>query len=292
MEEKQNKRKFDVEFKRSLVRKIEEGASWKSLLRQHKLSKETLVGWVVKYGNSSDSCYVGQAKKDDKDFIRKVVSDYERNKLSIKELVLKYKVSAGTIRNWVKRHGKGVMRVTHVKCWTDEMVEYLKSHYSESYNKDIAMTLGVSENSVRIKASTLGLKKGRDVHNGIGCNIEWTPEMIEYLKEMFPGNACRIIAEKFNLSTSAIYKKAKSLGIERDPEYLKTARGRNRKSFWFSEFQKQHDEELQKDKKKFKNLQESYKALEEENKALSETNLELQRKLASMEKVFETIKKA
>lgn len=127
MVEMKNKRKFDEDFKKSLVTEIESGyASWSSIMKKHRISKDTLTGWVIKYGSHqiSEIHNSGQTNRYNDSFISHVVKCYNEEKIPIKDIALKYRVSCGTIRNWVKRYGSGITRSKYVSYWTSVMTEY------------------------------------------------------------------------------------------------------------------------------------------------------------------------
>lgn len=54
-----------------------------------------------------------------------------------------------------------------------------------------------------------------------GLTFFWSPQMIDDLKRLFPRTANDDVAEYFNVSQSTIYRKARQLGLKKDPEYLR-----------------------------------------------------------------------
>ena len=46
--------------------------------------------------------------------------------------------------------------------WTDDMLEYLRKHFPTEPAGDVAEALGVSDNTIRLKARSLGIEKSKD----------------------------------------------------------------------------------------------------------------------------------
>ena len=53
--------------------------------------------------------------------------------------------------------------------------------------------------------------------------IEWTEEMLSYLREHYPTESASDIADVVGCSTDTVIKKAHALGIQKDPSFTTAA---------------------------------------------------------------------
>lgn len=53
--------------------------------------------------------------------------------------------------------------------------------------------------------------------------IEWTDEMLQYLREHYPTESACDIADVVGCSTDTVIKKARKLGIEKSPDFKRSA---------------------------------------------------------------------
>ena len=97
--------------------------------------------------------------------------------------------------------------------WTPERDTYLREHYPVESAVKIARYLNVSESSVRSRAFSLGIKKGKSINK-----ICWTPEMVAYLEEHYPTGKFVEIARHLGCRVPSVKWKAKQLGLVRTPK--------------------------------------------------------------------------
>ena len=100
----------------------------------------------------------------------------------------------------------GLKRV--ISIWSKSDDEYLRQNYS---NKDISIRtmrikLGMSENSIHIRASKLKLKRGLS-------------KLDRYLIKNYKKIDTKDIADKFKVSMAYVYKRAFQLGLSKPHEY-------------------------------------------------------------------------
>ncbi len=110
------------------------------------------------------------------------------------------------------------------KFWTNEEEQLLKDKYGKWYLKTIAEELNRTEQSVRMKAYTLGLVKSSH-------RFDFTNDEIDFIVENYPVRSTREVAEKVHCSEAKVYSFARSMKLvkktreviwsEEDIEYLK-----------------------------------------------------------------------
>ena len=93
-----------------------------------------------------------------------------------------------------------------VNRWTDEQLIFLKENHAELTGLEISKVLGRSVDSVRGKASELGLKKTR----------KWTKEEEEFLKNNYEKMTDRELGESLNRTTKSIDPRMRKLNLKRN----------------------------------------------------------------------------
>lgn len=90
---------------------------------------------------------------------------------------------------------------------------YIEEHIDTKTYKEMAEDLGVPYQSLRDYARRQGFNKYK--------NVNWTSEILDYMKEHYK-NGARLISDKFNIPITAVYKKAQEMGLKYIPkdEYI------------------------------------------------------------------------
>lgn len=90
---------------------------------------------------------------------------------------------------------------------------YIEEHINNKTYKEMAEDLNIPYQPLRDYARRQGFRKYR--------NVNWTSEMINYMQEHYKDGA-RPIADKFNISITAVNKKAQELELKYEPkdEYI------------------------------------------------------------------------
>ena len=109
--------------------------------------------------------------------------------------------------------------------WTGVEIDILRREYPKRSTKDVAIFVGHSEGSVRVKAHQLGLKKE--------CQgTRWRPWMLDILKENYPVTNTSLLCEWLGLTAQTVRRKARELGIRktgwRRRTYRETEDGKRR----------------------------------------------------------------
>jgi hypothetical protein len=99
--------------------------------------------------------------------------------------------------------------------WSKEQLSYLWDHREDTLEM-LSAALGFSTTTCRTKLIELGYVKG---HRGNGSEVSWTQEMLDYLVDRFPKEAGCDIAEHLGISSTAVCRKAQSLGLKKGPDY-------------------------------------------------------------------------
>lgn len=94
-----------------------------------------------------------------------------------------------------------------MKKWTNEEIEYLKTHYADMEYSDLSAYFERSENAVRAKCFDLNLVK----------KDKWNNYDIEFLKENYQTMSTSDTAVALQRTTSAVKIKARKLGLSKYP---------------------------------------------------------------------------
>ncbi len=98
------------------------------------------------------------------------------------------------------------------RVWTKKMVSMLRKEYKTTPIDILAFKLGVSRAALKSKAQVLGIRKRKGV---------WTKQEENRLRKLYCENRLADIRDKFKgRSATAIYQKAKILGLVKSKEYL------------------------------------------------------------------------
>ena len=97
--------------------------------------------------------------------------------------------------------------------WTYRDVETLKREFPRRPTAEVARMLGRSCQATAVKASKLGLKK---THYG----VVWTPSKIKIVTDFFPIMFNRPLAKWVGVSMRTLIRKARELGLEKEPGFL------------------------------------------------------------------------
>mgnify|MGYP000683150107 CR=1 FL=1 len=95
--------------------------------------------------------------------------------------------------------------------WTPELINQLRSLYQDNHNLIIAERMGLSESSIKAKATVLGLKK-----NG-KHKVRTSPYLridIEEFKKLYPTTTIKALIEKYGGSESGIISLAKEHNLK------------------------------------------------------------------------------
>jgi DNA-binding CsgD family transcriptional regulator len=101
-----------------------------------------------------------------------------------------------------------------VRVWTDKEDDYLKKHFPQKKNKEIAKKINRSIHSVCHRAKLMGLKKD-------GAFVAWEKEEITYLKKYYKKTTYEDLAEHFGRTLGAVKYKVEELGLVKNPPYKK-----------------------------------------------------------------------
>lgn len=112
------------------------------------------------------------------------------------------------------------------KRWTEEEIIILKEVYEHNSKEIILSKVQKPWLSIRQKATDLGLHRDELLINEDRKirgprKDSWTIEEDNILKEIYEYNTKEVILLKFNRSWQSIFIRAKSLGLNRDPEIIK-----------------------------------------------------------------------
>lgn len=90
---------------------------------------------------------------------------------------------------------------------------YIEEHFNTKTYKEMAEDLGVPYQPLRDYARRQGFNKHK--------NVNWTSEILDYMKEHYE-NGARPISDKFNIPITAVNKKAQEMGLKYIPkdEYI------------------------------------------------------------------------
>ena len=98
--------------------------------------------------------------------------------------------------------------------WTDEMLDFLKENVGKMAYDDIAIKLGISHTTIRLKAKQLGL-----VHQKMSMTAKWSQEQLDYLIKNYPTSTIGDLATAIGFSEGPVKNKVKELGLKRSPDY-------------------------------------------------------------------------
>ena len=106
----------------------------------------------------------------------------------------------------------------------DEKETFMRKHFSNTPDADLAHELGVNDRTIRRWASKLGLKKDKEWANMCrSCNRAHTPEqrfqIVEIIRELFPDGHDKEIMERTGYSRQHICNIARKYGISRSATY-------------------------------------------------------------------------
>lgn len=99
------------------------------------------------------------------------------------------------------------------KEWTYRDLDTLRREFPVKKTKEVAAMLGRSVEATSVMASKLGLKKS---HYG----IFWTPKMLKILVDFFPIMFDKALAKWIGVSPRTLIRKARELGLEKEPGFL------------------------------------------------------------------------
>lgn len=117
--------------------------------------------------------------------------------------------------------------------WTDLRIAALIRLRAEGLKTgEIGARMGISKNAVCGKLGRLGLSVPRSGEPALprvvpraGTLIPWTDERVAALREgVAAGKSCELIGERLGISKSAVFNKAKRLGLTPLPRVVETAR--------------------------------------------------------------------
>ena len=101
--------------------------------------------------------------------------------------------------------------------WSQRDLEYLRTEFPRRPTAEVAAHLGRSYQATAVKASLLGLKKQR-------YGITWTPQMLTMLRTLFPITFDTSLALCLRVSKRSLIRKARELGLEKEPGFLEKRR--------------------------------------------------------------------
>lgn len=117
--------------------------------------------------------------------------------------------------------------------WSADETKRLSVLYGTMPIQDLAEKMGRPFKSVVQKINKLGLKadrkvcydeKGRKVNRAGACKIYWSEADKANLRRLYANSTNTDIAEFFGISESTLYRKARELQLEKDPDFLVRSR--------------------------------------------------------------------
>lgn len=101
----------------------------------------------------------------------------------------------------------------HSKKWSENEINILKKKYRKTDTSVLALELGRTENSIELKANSLGLYKRK-----------WTKEEEEYLAKKYVNTSNKTLAKRTNRSVHSVKHKLENLNFQKRNEnmYIRT----------------------------------------------------------------------
>lgn len=101
------------------------------------------------------------------------------------------------------------------RVWNEHLDNLLRRHYPKGDIKALAARIGVSPTALKSRAGVLKLR--RKVHE----RRPWTKRHIAYLRSHYANQSAEEIAPKVKHTVGSVYQKAKALGLEKAPDFLR-----------------------------------------------------------------------
>jgi transposase len=164
------------------------------------------------------------------------------------DMAQEYGINYYTLSRRAKRLGVGKSETLMHASWkkggwkegrgktkrSEEKEAYMKVHFSDTRNEDLARYFGVDVKTVRRWARRLGLEKSEAFMKharGSGNKKYYTPEYEEWrsrrIAEVYPdadGEALKALAEELGLSMSGLKSEASMAGVKRSEERVRESR--------------------------------------------------------------------
>lgn len=105
--------------------------------------------------------------------------------------------------------------MSKVVSWSDDMLSYLRANAGAVCSDDMARHLGISPTTVRLKCGKMGLP----VYTGNLRRVEWSEEMLCYLREHYADTSASDIADYLGISGTTVSNKARELGLRKSDSF-------------------------------------------------------------------------
>ena len=110
----------------------------------------------------------------------------------------------------------------HAVHWTAEMDLVIRERYLRYGGRDVATSLGLSQQAVRDRAKKLGVRANRELLNqrkgrharGNRYAAKWSAEMVAILRKYFPAEGSHGAARRLGIRRSAVAGMARHLKIK------------------------------------------------------------------------------
>lgn len=103
--------------------------------------------------------------------------------------------------------------------WTREETETLKRLYRTTKAPELARMLSRPVQAIRVKAHKLGLSESRRTNRK--CEKKLTPEQKAMLRREYPHIRTSVLAAMMGLGTRTVVRRARELGLEKSPEFMR-----------------------------------------------------------------------
>lgn len=101
------------------------------------------------------------------------------------------------------------------KFWDTKRDNILRRNYPKGDLDTLAERIGVSKDALKSRAQVLG------IHRKVHVRVRWTEKHLKYLRDHYATVSAVEIAQKLKRGLSGVYVKAKELGLEKSPEFLR-----------------------------------------------------------------------
>ena len=105
------------------------------------------------------------------------------------------------------------MQKSHI--WTEREVSFIRENYKDMSYMDMSIKLAISPSLIQRKCNELGLLRAKLG----GVTKVWSESEIEYLKEHFPYETARDIADHLKISDCTVRNKARQMGLKKSKDY-------------------------------------------------------------------------
>jgi hypothetical protein len=101
-----------------------------------------------------------------------------------------------------------------LNSWTSEEMDYLRANFPTGDFADMCRVLG------RNKAAIKSMADKHKIRRAVNVKHHWTDAENELMRKEYPRGDLHALAEKLNKTVTAIYNRARFVGVERDPDLV------------------------------------------------------------------------